>query len=175
MLGREISYLAVYTSKLDEGLPPNATDAQILGDSSRSVTHFFNIDDVQMESYDKLDAEKLKQSGIGLQITTEDQNYRYNASRGAFKLIRRTSVRITYKDAQCISRAARFDGAIALCAQECLDLMRGIDVRERARLQFRQNVTLNAEYFNKTNMYSSSCIALTVNTKTPSPHGHEDL
>jgi hypothetical protein len=109
--------------------------------------HIFNPVDSSAEEYETLDGDRLAQLGIGLERVVVNQNYRYNVARGSFALLRRLQLSIVGVDATCQrSRVAVKDG-LAIGAGECLDLLRGVDVLERARRQFERGVIFNAEYF----------------------------
>ena len=135
------------------------------------VVHMFNPVDEQEEIYDALDTRQMKEQGIGLDYSLESQNYRYNETRGVFNLLRRTRIRVSYQDEECRWLQPWISGAAAICVQECFDLMRGIDVRERARMQFKHGVVLNDKYFTDDEVIRPSCKApqKTENTLATTP------
>lgn len=108
------------------------------------VMHIFNPVDATLDAYEQLDAERLAQLGVGLARATTNQDYRYNAQRGTYILLRRLELSITGVDLACVRERIGVKASAALQAEECLDLLRGIDVRERARRQLKRGVLLNA-------------------------------
>jgi hypothetical protein len=112
-----------------------------------AVVHAFNPVDEHQREYDELDGPFFQLRRINLTVVDEHQDERYNARRGTFSLIRRTSVRLMVSDRECHRERISLFNDMALCAQRCLDLMRGIDVRQRARLQLDKGVALNTALF----------------------------
>ena len=142
------------------------------------VVHMFNPSDEHEDIYDALDAAQMKERNIGLEISLESQNYRYNETRGVFNVLRRTRIRAAYQDEECRWLRPWISGAAAICVQECFDLMRGIDVRERARMQYKNGVLLNDKYFGVDENVRPSCVAAgggDVPSETPNAYLHHDL
>lgn len=132
-LGSAVAYIAF------RGSAATADDA---------VVHMFNPVDSSADAYESLDADRLVQLGIGLsRVEAANQNYRYNVARGNYTLLRRTTLSVVGIDVTCQRNRVGLSGALALDAEECLDLLRGVDVRERARRQLERGVTLNAALF----------------------------
>lgn len=115
------------------------------------IISMFNVIDKHAEAYDALDVDKFVKDEIGLKKVGENQDYRYNASRGTFWLLRRSKLRIVFDDKFCDSNVMNVDGLLAIQMQSCLDLIRGIDVRDRARMQHQKGVIFNDEYFKREN------------------------
>ena len=111
------------------------------------VVHMFNPVDDTADAYEALDADRLVQLRVGLQRVESSQNYRYNAARGNFTVLRRTVLSIVGVDSACQRNRVGLKAAMAADASECLDMLRGMDVRARARQQHKLGVSLNAEYF----------------------------
>jgi hypothetical protein len=137
--------------------PDDEPETEQLSDDS-IIIHMFNPIDEQEEMYDTLDAEQMKELNIGLNFSAEHQDYRYNVSRGHYTLLRRTRMRISYQNEECRRLRPWINGGPVLCMQECFDLMRGIDVRERARMQFAKGVILNQQQFAGDASARPSCI-----------------
>lgn len=135
-LGSDVAYIAFRGS------------AAGAADGGGAVVHMFNPVDSSAEAYESLDADRLVQLGIGLsRVEAANQNYRYNVARGNYTLLRRTTLSVVGIDVTCQRNRVGLTSALALDAEECLDLLRGVDVRERARRQHERGVTLNAELF----------------------------
>jgi len=160
LLGYNLRYIGVYAGSKEnvkqsgDAIGGDADVASFVaeieaGDTNADaiVVHMFNPVDEQAEIYDALDTSQMKEQKIGLYFSKEVQNYRYNTSRGSFTLLRRTRIRVAYQNEACQWLRPWLSGASALCAQECFDLMRGVDVRERARIQYNGGIVLNREYF----------------------------
>jgi len=109
--------------------------------------HMFNPVDSTADEYETLDGDRLAQLGVGLTQITTNQNYRYNVARGNFTVLRRLHLSIVGVDAACLRNRLAVKDHLALDAEECLDLLRGVDVRERARRQFERGVIFNSDYF----------------------------
>jgi hypothetical protein len=140
-LGGDVAYIALRSSK-------SAAEVAAGTNETGAIVHMFNPSDSSADAYDALDAERLVQLGVGLsRVEGANQNYRYNVARGNYTLLRRTKLSIVGIDSACERSRVGLSGALALDAEECLDLLRGIDVRERARRQFQVGVTLNADLF----------------------------
>lgn len=114
---------------------------------SAPIVHMFSPLDDAAATYDALDADRLERLGVGLNTVSANQNYRYNAARGTFTLLRRTKLSIVGTDATCQRNRVGLKGSAAVDAEECLDLLRGIDVARRARMQFDAGVILNSAAF----------------------------
>lgn len=130
MLGLMVRYMAVATRRVDD-------------ETDLHIQHMINPIDVNSDNYDDLDVEFFEKNGVDLSIENENQDYRYNKPRGTYRLLRRNKVRVALFDSYCSSTKITLSGTLALCSQQCLDLMRGIDVRERAEMQRKKGVTLN--------------------------------
>ena len=161
-LGASVRYMAIYAAKKGGaaeqkggGAAERDNDdiaAQLdeldHDDKPSRIVHAIELVDHDREAYDALDTATLEQRKIPLAIVHANQNYRYNEPRGTFALLRRTKLRITLRDSRCHSVTLRLTGELAQCAQECLDLMDGVDVRERARRQWKNaGIQLNASFF----------------------------
>lgn len=131
MLGRSLIYMAVSNGS----------------NSSRAHVHVLEPEDVHAAQYEALNAEYFDKIGVDLVITNESQDYRYNQPRGVYSLIRRQQVNINMRDKACNREKLTVQGDLAICVQECFDMMLGIDVRERARRQYQQGVVLNKAVF----------------------------
>lgn len=144
-LGSDVAYIALRSSAA--GSSKTAAKGEV-AEESGTIVHMFNPSDSSADAYDALDAERLVQLDVGLRrVEGANQNYRYNVARGNYTLLRRTKLSIVGIDSGCERNRVGLSGALALDAEECLDLLRGIDVRERARRQFQVGVTLNAALF----------------------------
>lgn len=141
-LGSDVAYIALRSrgdGKADEAV-----------EESSSIVHMFNPLDSSADAYEALDADRLVQLGVGLRrLEGANQNYRYNVARGTYTLLRRTKLSIVGIDSACERSRVGLSGALTIDAEECLDLLRGVDVRERARRQFRVGVTINAALFDQ--------------------------
>lgn len=137
--------------------PMFATNARLLSfsvpsngaasDHNETVVHALDVRDELEHVYDLLDAAALAAADVKLAVTNESQNERYNEPRGSFALIRRARLRLHFSDRYCHIQTVWLSNEMAVCAQRCLDLMRGIDVRERARMQWRLGIRLNEAVF----------------------------
>lgn len=110
--------------------------------------HLFNPLNQFRQQYDALDGVALKHINVGLLVKSEHENYRYNETRGTYRVMRLTRMTIDYETKQCkhalhSASVLREPVADTACLQYCLDKLDGIDVRERARLQYGQGVVLN--------------------------------
>jgi hypothetical protein len=115
---------------------------------SSRVLHAIEVVDTDEEAYDRLDVAAFDEQGVQLAIVYENQDYRFNHPRGTFAVLRRATLQLSYRDTHCHIVTLRLAGEAAFCAQQCLDLMNGIDVRERARRQWQNSgVQLNASHF----------------------------
>jgi hypothetical protein len=115
-----------------------------------NTLHLFNMYDTTEVEYDQMNALGLRDANQGLIAVKENQNERYNDGRGEFTVLRRSHIKLTAVDSMWHRDVIRFSGPLGICVQRCLDLMRGIDVRERARMQWAAaRVEFNAEYFQK--------------------------
>jgi hypothetical protein len=159
MLSHPLRYLAAYSPTKrdafsgteDESEHTNATAAATSADDSKNFFHAFNPEDELEAAYDSLDTAALTTNNIELAAVVENQDTRYNERRGEFVILRRTSIRLQLMDLHCHKQVVRMRNTLAYCTQQCLDLMRGIDVRERARMQYARGVQLNAEKFKEIN------------------------
>jgi len=136
MLGFNYHYIALR-------VPPDEND----GDA---CLHLFNPTDQYRKHYNALDAVALKEFDVGLLVKTEHENYRYNETRGVYQVMRYTRMAIDFETKQCkhtLFTVLRQPIVVAQCLQYCLDKLDGIDVRERARMQYKQGVVLNRAYF----------------------------
>lgn len=129
-LGSSVNYIAFRSEALGE-----------------QVMHMFNPTDSSLEPFEQLDAERLAQLGVPLTRSTANQDYRYNKARGSYVVLRRLELSIVGVDAMCVRQRITVKQRSALQAEECLDLLRGIDVRDRARRQWQRGVLLNADQF----------------------------
>ncbi len=117
--------------------------------SEMSVLHMFNPSLESAELYDQLNAKELKAQNIGLKVRKLSQDWRYNVSRGSFDVILQTSLAIDYDDKDCRQlryKETQFSDRTS-CLQQCIDLVNGIDVRERARMQYKSGIMFNKKYF----------------------------
>lgn len=121
--------------------------APTAGADGDAFVHAFGIHDKLSSAYDALDSAALGVAEIKLAVTNESQNERYNQARGSFAVIRRARLRLSFADRHCHSQTLWLANELAVCAQRCLDLMRGVDVRERARMQWRLGIRLNEQQF----------------------------
>jgi hypothetical protein len=113
-----------------------------------AVLHLLNVTDELEAAYDELNVAVLTQNNVNITVVREHQNERYNEARGEYAVIRRTRLRLEGQDTLCHRQTIRLWSELAVCAQRCLDLMRGIDVRERARMQWEAaSVRLNVAAF----------------------------
>jgi hypothetical protein len=135
MFGFRARHLALYTGA-ENG--QHATDG---------VVHALNVVDDLEREYDVLDSETLASNYVKLTVLNESQDERYNEARGSFAVIRRMRVRVLFLDRFCHKQVNRLTNMLAVCAQRCFDMMRGIDARERARMQWRLGVRLNEHIF----------------------------
>lgn len=117
------------------------------GDTKGGIVHMFNPVDETADAYEELNAERLAQLGVGLSRVEANQNYRFNRARGNFTLLRRTKLSVVGVDSTCQRNRVGLKAAAALEVEECLDLLRLVDVRERAARQYRRGVLLNAAHF----------------------------
>jgi hypothetical protein len=141
-LGSDVAYIALRSNG-----KAGTAEGEAAGKSG-TIVHLFNPSDSSADAYEALDAERLVQLDVGLsRVEGANQNYRYNVARGNYTLLRRTKLSIVGIDSGCERSRVGLSGALALDAEECLDLLRGVDVRERARRQFQVGVTLNAALF----------------------------
>lgn len=133
MFGKSVRYMAFAGSR----------------DGSR-IEHAINPVDVHAEQYDALDENFFFENRIDLHINPEEEeDARYNEPRGHYALVRRTKVTITLLDKECRRQKLRVTDAAAGCAQRCFDMLRGIDVRERARMQYARGIVLNKDIFER--------------------------
>lgn len=140
MLGFNYHYIALRVSPVE-----NDGDA---------CMHLFNPEDQYRRHYNALDAPALKELDVGLFLKTEHENYRYNETRGVYRVLRYTRMAIDFETKQCkhalfAVHTQRHPVVVAQCLQYCLDKLDGIDVRERARMQYKQGVVLNNDYFDR--------------------------
>lgn len=143
--GSNVSYVAFRRSAADSDGDNNNDSAQ------HAIVHMFNPVDSTADEYEQLDADRFVNLGVGLVIEQQaNQDYRYNRKRGTFALLRRTKLSLVGVDATCERNRVAISGAMVFEAHECLDLLRGVDVRERARRQFARGVKLNEHLFQKT-------------------------
>jgi len=159
-LGYQVRYLAMAqqtppansTAKLREAAASdhhNNTASIAFGDDRHVVVHMFNPVDEHQREYDSLDADFFAAQAIDFHVADEQQNYRYNEQRGQYAVVRRTHLRVAGIDQECHRERITLTGTLALCAEQCMDLLRGIDVRQRALLQSRSGVTLNSEQLHR--------------------------
>lgn len=154
-----LRHLAIYTGPQEEEIEEkkqndsNTTKAHEVfhtTDADTPVLHLFNMYDHTEAAYDELDATQLRDAGQGLVLLYENQDERYNDGRGEFAVVRRTKLKLTAHDVLWHRDVIHLSGPLAICAQRCLDLMRGIDVRARARMQWeRSGVRANSDYFER--------------------------
>lgn len=143
--GPELGYPYRYVGvrMLLDGLPTTLADG--------SVLHMFNPVDLYADLYATLDASAMKRRFIGLAVDEASQDYRYNASRGTFKLVLPTQVHVEYENRECraalLTNTEREHVQRGYCIRQCLDMLDGVDVRERARRQAALGVVLNKAYF----------------------------
>lgn len=130
MFGKSVRYMAFAGSK-----------------QAAKLEHAINPVDTHADEYDALDANFFAENRIDLVIEQENDDYRYNEPRGHFAVIRRSKLAIALLDKECRKQKLKVTSHLALCAQRCFDMMRGIDVRERARMQYVRGVTLNKATF----------------------------
>lgn len=128
MFGKSVRYMAFTGTK-----------------QATSIQHAINPIDTHADEYDALDANFFAENHIDLLIHEENDDYRYNAPRGHLAVIRRNKVVISLLDKECRRQKLRVTSHLAVCAQRCFDMLRGIDVRERARMQYLRGVTLNKD------------------------------
>lgn len=136
-LGRSVRYMAF---RADTGTTRGSSS---LDEEGGKVLHLFNPVDSAMDAYDSLDDSQLASLGVGLKVAVESQDYRYNRARGSYSLLRRTKLSIVGVDRACHRERIGLFDQLAVAAEECLDLLRGIDVRERANRQAKLGVILN--------------------------------
>lgn len=156
MFGHHMRYLAVYSGG---GSKRHVFDADAVDEEEHSSAHQHSADNIfhalnildEMETvYDRLDSGALAAQNIELAAVREEQPTRYNEPRGSYIVLRRTKLRLALLDRQCHKKVVRMRDSLAFCTQRCLDMMRGIDVRERARMQFSAGVQLNQHLFKQT-------------------------
>lgn len=111
------------------------------------IVSLINPVDDHAAEYDALNADFFSLRHIDFTFTNESQNERYNVPRGTHALVRRKKVPIHYIDKECRRQGLAVEAELAICAQRCFDMMRGIDVRERARMQYERGVALNSAVF----------------------------
>lgn len=138
MLGKAVRYIALAARLHDR---QNEED-------NLHIEHAINPSDEHAAQYKALDAAFFERNNIDLSIENESQNYRYNEPRGTFSVLRRQKVVLTLVDKACNKQKMTVSGELALCTQQCFDLIDGIDVRYRARMQWmHQGVRLNEAEF----------------------------
>jgi hypothetical protein len=146
MFGAAVRYMAVGWKRTD--IAPEASTAlsqDSCDNNGVGIEHLINPVDVYKTQYDDLDAEFFETSRIDLAVELEDQNYRYNCPRGNYSILRRSKIQTASFDASCRANKITFRGGLAFCVQRCIDLLRGIDVRTRAIMQYERGVRLNVQ------------------------------
>ena len=139
-LGRNVRYMAF---RADSRTTNDRAKGSLSEAGGGSVLHLFNPVDSTADAYDSLDDTQLASLGVGLKVSVESQDYRYNRARGNYSLLRRTKLSIVGVDRACHRERIGLFDQLAVAAEECLDLLRGIDVRERASRQAKLGVILN--------------------------------
>lgn len=144
MLGRQYAYMAMANRHNGADAPSEMAHHHEHGDDI-DIEHAINPLDQHASEYDALDAAFFDVQGVDLSIENESQDYLFNEPRGNFSVVRRQKVVFTRIDRACEKRKWTVRGTLALCAQQCFDMLRGIDLIERARMQQRAGVKLNDE------------------------------
>lgn len=139
--GRNIRHVAIYRNET----APDDHNRNVRA----PVLHLLNVQDMYEREYDQLDETAME--GQKLAVVKEKQDFRYNGERrGVYAIVRRKMLRLDTLDRQCHQQVIQVFDRLAFCVQRCLDTMRGIDVRERARMQYRSGIKLNAALFART-------------------------
>lgn len=144
MLGRPVRLLAFLQQRgaaEEEQLERMASTTN----APYSFTYLLNPEDVYAHQYNELDGNFFSSIGVGMTVEQDSQDYRYNSPRGTYDVLRRSKLTLQVTDKKCDKQRVTIRAPLAVCAARCVDLMNGIDVRERARLQFAKGVKLNKE------------------------------
>lgn len=151
LFGKDLAYLIVASKRSALSNPEQVEAAHkadgVLNERDIYFEHILNPEDAHQLAYDTLNGLALEEAGIDLKVTEETDNHRYNAPKGVYLLIRRKKIVLSLLDRVCHHERLTLSGPVALCVQYCLDVIRGITVRERALMQHRSGVRLNEAAF----------------------------
>jgi hypothetical protein len=142
-LGRHVKYMAFRADAHTTAPSANEVLGESSDDNNNRILHLFNPIDSSADAYETLNDADLVALGVGLKVTIESQDYRYNEARGTYSVLRRTKLSIVGVDKACHRERIGLMNQLAVSAEECLDLLRGVDVRERAARQEKLGVILN--------------------------------
>jgi hypothetical protein len=151
LFGKDLAYVIVASKRSALANPEQVEAAHkadgVLNEHDIYFEHILNPEDAHQLAYDTLNGSALEEAGVDLVVTNETDNHRYNEPQGHYMIIRRKKIVLALLDRVCHHERLTLSGHVAVCVQYCLDVIRGITVRERALIQYKVGIRLNEDAF----------------------------